>query len=252
MVTIFVARWKVLMKQLMSKYSKIFPKQNLTVTAAIAVIVGLIVCFEASSLFSKKKPSINSPRFLVARRDLPSGHPISLVDLALAGERSLKEMPRGAMTDQDLHLLKGAYLKQAISEGSVVALDALNLSASVTGLGVAVPKGKRACRLRAESGMEVRPGERIDILLVPKNIHDMPILLVEGALIIQAGEARGEEPRNLVVAVSRVEVAILEKAEQRGKLKIVLRNPGDRFSAGSHSHSLLRVHRGRPKVEIIE
>lgn len=240
------------MKPLMSKYSKLFPKQNLTMTAAIAVIVGLIVCFEASSLFSKR-PSINSPRFLVARRDLPSGHPVSLVDLALAGELSLKKIPRGAMTDQDLHLLKGAYLKQAISEGSVVALDGLNLSASVTGLGVAVPKGKRAYRLRAESGMEVRPGERIDILLVPKSTHDMPILLVEGALIIQAGQIRGEELEcNLVVAVSAMEVAILEKAEQRGKLKIALRNPGDYFSAGSHSNSLLRVQRGRPKVEILE
>jgi hypothetical protein len=209
----------------------------------LGVSVGIF--FEVNSFFSKPEISLSEPRYLAARRDLPEGFPVNFLDFTAVPRSRLKvSLPKGALTDQDLHLLKGAVFRTSVSEGALLTLDQLQLSPRWIGLGGVVPQGLRAYPLRPLNSLPVGQGDKIDILLVSG--PDPGSSLVEGALVLQAGFR--DPDFEVIVALSTDDIALLEKAQQRGKLSIALRNPQE--APASRRNLKQRSRKAKSNIEI--
>jgi Flp pilus assembly protein CpaB len=193
--------------------------------AAIAVISGAAACWQARYLMTAEAPRISDPRYLFLVRDLPKGQPIQFADLTPGYFRGTPgELPRGAVTDQDLEWVKGAVLRQAVVSGQCLTFAMLELRAGTGPIGKRIPRGMRAYELEVDRGVRVQAADSIDILSVPSR-GEAPTTLVEGAVVLAADRAGGGLA--VTVALEPDEVAWVEKAAQTGKLKIALRNPDD-------------------------
>jgi len=234
---------------------KLFPlrgkKYYWVCVVTTAVVVGLIVCFEARVLLRSSKASIKDPRFLMVRRALDQGHAIHFMDLTLVRRSRLTgEIPAGALTDQDLPILKGAILKEPRSQGEILTLGGVQLSPAIAGLGSSVPKGKRAYLLDVPNSVQVRIGDKVDVFLSPDNPWELPMALVEETLVLQV--AYREDVGQVIVALSSAEIRILEKARQKGKLTLVLRNPEDKApSRNKSSGKFLKQAIKTPRIEVL-
>ena len=232
---------------------RLLKTQPLALTLALGGLVGLVVSAEAGSHWLERPHPMSEPRYLVARRALTAGEPIDFLDFALWYARDVGPIPRGALTDQDLDLLKSAVLESDLAEGAVLT------AAKVSGPGgrvlsaTAIPKGKLAYSFSAYDALMARGGDHIDILLEPES-RSSASTLVEDALVLEALPPTddGETPssRGLVVALGREEIELLENARHRGRLKIVLRNPQDSAQGLSSRHQLPEA-RTKRAVEIL-
>ena len=90
----------------------------------------------------------------------------------------------------------------------------------------------------------------MDIHLKPHEVNELPLTLVEGALVLQVAKLKGI--LDCVVAVLQHEIQIMEKAQQRGTLTITLRNP-DEFpsdEAKSRRKRIFKKRQRKTKIEI--
>jgi Flp pilus assembly protein CpaB len=226
-------------------YWQKFGKKQGWVTGVVAVGAALAICLEVNSYLSGREIALIESRYLVARRDLPEGFPVNFLDfIAVARSRLKVALPKGALTDQDLHLLKGAIFRSAVSEAEVLCLDQLQLSSRWVGLGSAVPKGFRAYPLHPLNPLPVGQGDKIDIL--PVSGPDSGTPLVEGVLVLQAGFR--DPDFEVIVALSSPDIELLEKGQQKGKLSIALRNPHEAPSARRQGKP--RSRKAKSTVEI--
>lgn len=187
--------------------------------AVIGLLIVGVVGMEAWSSFSPPvSPEV--PRYLVARRTLQAGEPIHGVDFSMAA----RDQPvSGGLTDQDLHLLRGARANREVARGDVLKLTSVDLSPLLTGMARAVPRGHRAYLVTTNFPVPAMPGDRVDVLLTPAAEGVVPEVVAENALVLHArGRAGFGET---LVAVPAGRIPWLEKAQQHGKLTLVLRNP---------------------------
>lgn len=206
--------------------------RRLIVTALAATASLLVMTWIAGKLTSRKDFAITEPRYLITRRALPQGNPAHFLDLTAVPRSQVEgDLPAGALTDQDLHLVKGATFRQAMAARSFITVAMLHLSANVSHLGSTIPKGLRAYSLRPANELKVAPGDRVDIFVNPADARELPIILADGAPVLQAGTRDGIF--EVVAAVSAEQVEWLEKGKQRGKLNIALLNPQDRSTKNS-------------------
>jgi len=218
---------------------------------AAGAIVVIVVWFEIATTWSDSG-AVESPRYLIAKRRLLKGNPISFSDLTtrIEDEGVAANVAADRLTDQDLPLLKGAFLKKTLVAGEPVTLSQLELSPAVAGLGGSVPKGLRAYAIRPSPTLNLRRGDRIDVLLSSTPEEPVATLLLEDVAVLDVGQR--EEEFEVIVAVSGWEIQILEKAQQKGKLNIALRNPHETASTGESPGRRLLAPRAKKKgVEII-
>lgn len=169
------------------------------------------------------------PRYLVASRDLPTGHPLGVKDMELrtgAGE----VLPAGVYTDQKLHWVLGRQLLEEVKAGAWIREEILDGDLKRT-LSRRVPSGFRAYSLVIESRLPVAAGDAVDVVFRSQNEGEIPVTLIEGVEIL---EADLEEER-LVVAVRPNEVPLLEKAQQSGKLTVALRSAKEGMTRGKRN-----------------
>jgi Flp pilus assembly protein CpaB len=224
---------------------------KLKLTAIVPILVGIVVCAEAASLLSAKTRRIEEPRYLVARRELPAGQPVTSIDFTLADAGGLGgEVPPGALTDQELHHLKGAATRTPLKAGQCLTRDDVRWPDPPEPLAKAVPRGLRAYSLDGDPGLEIRAGDRVDVVLNPSDEKSPPFPLVEAALVLRIGR-QGD----LVVAVSSPQIQLLEKAKRQGKLTVVLRNPSDdsplQSGIGARRARGPRPQKGRHSIEVL-
>ncbi|MCB0406105.1 MAG: hypothetical protein KDD51_15095 [Bdellovibrionales bacterium] len=188
-------------------------------------------------------PPLETPiRYLVARYDLAEGHLLQLSDFKLAtGIRD----EHGAISDQELHLIKGARLRAQLSANRVLRQAHLLLSASVTGLARSVPRGYRAYQIMLSERIFVGAGDFVDVVSAPADFLP-PEIVAESLEVLQV--RTGREMSVLVVAVHRNEIGKLEMAQQRGKLSIALRNPQDHIRVAEQRH---KKRKPRPTIEVL-
>lgn len=222
-----------------------------SLTLVIGGLVGLVVCLEARSFFSARAQGIRDPRYLVARRELSAGQAVHFLDFTFSHQQNVA---KGALSDQDLPLLRGATLNRTVKEGEILCIDALQRPFDSTALGASIPRGLRAYPIRPSNSLSVRRGDRVDVLLEPESPSEMPFALLEGPLVLQVdvdADSRGSE--EVVLALSSDDIQLLEKAHQRGKLTIALRNPSDEAPAAGRQtrHHLWRSAKRRPQIEIL-
>ena len=196
----------------------------------VPLIVGVIICIEVRAYFSAKS-SIEEPRYLVARRNVPAEQPITSIHFTLVTQSASSDpIPKDALTDQDLYLVKGGFTNTALRTGQPLTLSMVNLPSSPEALGKLVPRGMRAYTLRETDTFDVRPGDRVDIHLNPSDERAYPVTLAEGIAVLRT------TPSELIVAVTSSQIQLLEKGRRKGRLTIVLRNPQETVPTDSSNH----------------
>jgi len=212
-----MAAIKTVMRQLMRR-----PR---TFLAGIALLTSICLCLEYWAM--TRRENSHGTFCLVMRRDLPEGTLLSLLDVAVAQQRSVGA-PGGALTDQDLEFIRGATLKKGLSRNDVLTWASIDPPLAL-GLGRKVPQGKRAYYLPVEGGLRVRRGDAVDIIFTPRDENDSPLVLVEEALVLEV--TRNNKQPETVLALSQQDIETVEKGRQTGKLNLALRNPLEKAPA---------------------
>jgi hypothetical protein len=191
-------------------------------TVAVCIAIGTVVCAEVVKYWNDPRFRLEDPRYLVARRALVTGNAVSFLDFGLSPDVGADA---DALTDQDVEILKGAKMASPLAVGEVLTRRHLAIPEGRPRLGARIPKGMRAYVVHPFEPPALRTGDKVDIVLSPGSALDTPLILVEGATILDAG-FRGEQ-FEAVLAVTAEEIQVVEKGKQRGKLKLALRHPDD-------------------------
>ena len=236
-------------KEFLIKTLSIFLKKQGKTSLWICLIIGGITCFELASLFPQSF-DISDPRVLVSVRSLQEGEMLSVIDFGFKQVRAVDL--KNALTDQDLYLLEGARLKKSIENKEVLMKDNLILPKRSSSLSLKIPKGMRSYTIQPDNTVPLRGGDKIDVLWQQGGTKDTPLSLIEGATVLNYKE-QGEHQK-IIIAVKSVDLPVLEKAREYGKLTIALRNPEE--EDGDISMRVMKNHpffRGRKKqvIEII-
>ena len=169
--------------------------------------------------------SVNAPRYLITKREIQESEPVTILDLTYDFER-----PPGEgffLTDQDLGIFKGASAKRRLSSGVGVRIEDLWLPGASTGVSGLVPRGFNAYEMAHEGGLPLRAGEKVDVLYVSEKKPSMPVLLVEGALVLGHRHQASGQGSETTMALTQEEIALMEKSRQMGKLIVSVKSRGD-------------------------
>ena len=181
---------------------------------AIALLGTLVISIHSGG----REGSESGPQVLVAQRDMAVGTPVLPLDFRYESRTGQE----GAVTDQQWHKLRGAVLRRSLSSGDALLWrDLTVVHGKNLRLGERVPQGRRAYGIRPANELDVFPGDWVDILEAPRNGVARP--LFDSVKILQVARIHGEF--SVTIAVTSHDIAVLEKAEQRGKLLIALQNP---------------------------
>jgi Flp pilus assembly protein CpaB len=229
---------------------KFLRRQPFGVSLLLSALVGVAIAAEVSGWHETQR--ISDPRYLVAKRDLHTGEALGLTDFGLATRGALGgQVPPGSITDQDLELVRGAWLESDLTEGEVLTLSALRSPSQRLSRG-AIPAGFLAYPLRAESSLPVLKGDQVDLILRPDLREESPETLVENAriLTVERSAEPGEAP-TLILALRQEDVELVEKAQQRGKLRLALRSPKDASRGSRHKRRRTSARRSHSRIEIL-
>jgi Flp pilus assembly protein CpaB len=189
----------------------------------VALLVGGAVFWEVRAAVVAGSRRLSDPRYLVAARDLALGLPVSLSDLSFRHADS-EPVPKGAITDQELHLLSDSAWARPLGKGDWVTWSVV--AAAHQGVGATVPRGMRAHGLELKTGPQVFPKDRIDVLWLPsdpRNPAAGATLIVENVQVLRV--KRDGARQSLVLAVTPDDIPVLEKAAGSGTLSLSVRNP---------------------------
>jgi len=238
---------------------------------AIALVLGLVAAFMARGMFAGKPieaivvtsaPTTSS--VIVAKSTIMPGTLLT-VDLLTVGEIAGTVKPEGSFTD--LSALLGRVNRVQLLRGQTVMDAFLAPVGTGSGLQALVPEGMRAitidinevtglagmltpgCRIDILSTLdndEKKPGtarailENIKVQAVGTKTSDAPVELAEG-------EVRREEhvmPRTVTLLTTPEQAEMIELAGTVGRLRLVLRAPGDEASANSSGVTLTQLKGG--------
>lgn len=218
------------------------------VTSASLLIIGN----EIWRLERERLTSLHDPRYLVANRRISEGELLTLLDFGYTlkvPESNVSETVW--FTDQDLEQLKGATARREILSGAHLSWDDVSASPRRVGFSKILPKGFNAYSLVQSEPMVLRRGEKVDVLFVSQNSMGLPVLLAEEALVLD--HVNGPQGSVSTLALTRDEIALMEKAKQTGKLKLSVRSSKDHPNRRV-TKSLPGSRRSRPqkmRVEIL-
>lgn len=218
---------------------------NTKQTYAVAAACGLLAAVFAFFWFSGKERALEemsapSPA-LVAARYVPSGTRIEK-DMV-----EVKQVPRAFIQPGALKSFEEAEGQVALAPlapGEQVLANKL----TVTGvaLALAVPPGKRAVTLAVDPAGGVagllKPGDLVDVLATVEDGNTFKTaVLVQAAPVLAVGRNFSAQPvksdgalfgdsqaDTVTIAASLFESQQLTHIEQTGRIKLVLRGPGDR------------------------
>lgn len=178
--------------------------------AALALALGVAI-----DLWRRSPPGDHGTRWLVARHPVPIGQSITAIDFAV---RTGAEAPPDALSDGDLHRLRGFRTTRPLDEGAYLVRSAVAPAPEVS-LGRRLPFGTRAYVLDRPAGLPLAVGDRVDVLggdesRAARIAENLPIIAVsdDGAP---------------VAAVPEAVVRVLEETRRRGAMAVVLRRPDE-------------------------
>jgi pilus assembly protein CpaB len=190
----------------------------------------------------------NLSTVVVAKQDIPSGTAIK--ESMLKEETVYKDMlqPRAATSiDRAIDKITLA----PISKGEQVLLNKITLSGQEGSLSMKVPSGKRAITIPVDNissvGGMVRPGDHVDIVgMVPipavnaegKQVTQMTTMpLFQDVLVLAVGQEFTSIPGTkkeekavsavITLALSVQEANLTAFVQEQGRIRLILRSPGD-------------------------
>ncbi len=193
------------------------------------------------SLRAEKEHGL-SRRLLIADRDVPAGSPVTSFFFGMMREVvSGEPTPSDAVSDQELHLLKGTLVNLPIRRGEILRRSHLKLADPPKRMSEQIPLGSRAYLLEVHSGItSVKPGDKVDVLV--SSASSARLTVVENIVVL---EVHGD--RDLTLAVTVAEMENLELARGQGTFGVVLRNPKD---SRKGSGRFQRVIPGKPSIPV--
>jgi pilus assembly protein CpaB len=168
---------------------------------------------------------------------------IALGEVVTQGALALRDLPQRYVEERhvaaaDLERVLGARLTTELHGGSTLLwsdLDVMQEGRSLAGL---VRAGMRAYALpEADVSFDglLRPGDRVDVLWTAAEGGEASVVL-ESALVLTVGanlgsdgegEVRRARAGRVTLSVTSEQAAGLSRYQQRGRLKLLLRNPQD-------------------------
>ena len=190
----------------------------------------------------------NLTTVVVAKQDIPAGTAIKesmLVETTLS--RNMVQ-PRSAVS---IDRVVDKITIAPIAKGEQVLLNKVTISGEIGSLSMKVPSGKRAVTVSVDNissvGGMLRPGDHVDIVgMVPipamnadgKQVNQLATMpLFQDVLVLAVGQdfmntqgAKKEEKLAspvITFALSPQEANLIVFVQEQGKIRLVLRSPGD-------------------------
>ena len=187
---------------------------------------------------------------VVAKQDILAGATIKESMLAEVTVNKNIVQPRSAIS---IDRVVDKIAIAPISKGEQVLLNKVTMSAEVGSLSMKVPSGKRAVTVSVDNissvGGMIRPGDHVDVVgMVPipamntegKQVNQLATMpLFQDVLVLAVGQefmsaqgARKDEKAGSVspaitFALSPQEANLIVFVQEQGKIRLVLRSPGD-------------------------
>lgn len=209
-------------------------KQKNLVMLGVAVGCGLVAAIAVAKLSAGSSRAPDTIKVLVAKKDLPVQ--TKLDSKELDNLLTWADMPRNlvpADAVSSLDDVKDKELNRTLKTGNPVAYSDLGLIA-----GIALPDGHkqitfRSSQVDAVAGF-VRPGSKVDVMYVERTaagkaraaiiLKDMLVLAVNMVDRLKDGSGPAiPQVESVSLAVTDKQATILALAEDKGKLKLVLR-----------------------------
>ena len=209
-------------------------KQKNLVMLGVAVGCGLVAAIAVAKLSAGSSRAPDTIKVLVAKKDLPVQ--TKLDSKELDNLLTWADMPRGlvpADAVSSLDDVKDKELNRTLKTGNPVAYSDLGVAP-----GIALPDGHkqitfRSSQVDAVAGF-VRPGSKVDVMYVERTsagkaraaiiLKDMLVLAVNMVDRLKDGTGPAiPQVESVSLAVTDKQATILALAEDKGKLKLVLR-----------------------------
>jgi pilus assembly protein CpaB len=209
-------------------------KQKNLVMLGVAVGCGLVAAIAVAKLSAGSSKAPDTIKVLVAKKDLPVQTKLDAKELD--NLLTWADMPRGLVPADavaSLDDVKDKELNRTLKTGNPVAYSDLGI-----GAGIALPDGHkqitfRSSQVDAVAGF-VRPGSKVDVMYVERTaagkaraaiiLKDMLVLAVNMTDRLKDGQGPAiPQVESVSLAVTDKQATILALAEDKGKLKLVLR-----------------------------
>jgi pilus assembly protein CpaB len=203
---------------------------------------------EAKKIVAQSQKNLTT--VVVAKQDIPAGATIKESMLAEATLNRNMVQPRSAVS---IDRVVDKIAIAPISKGEQVLLNKVTISGEVGSLAMKVPSGKRAVTVSVDNissvGGMLRPGDHVDIVsMVPiptmnaegKQVNQLATMpLFQDVLVLAVGQeftnvpvATKEEKAAsaspvITFALSPQEANLIVFVQEQGKIRLVLRSPGD-------------------------
>jgi len=203
---------------------------------------------EAKKIVAQSQKNLTT--VVVAKQDIPAGATIKESMLAEATLNRNMVQPRSAVS---IDRVVDKVAIAPISKGEQVLLNKITISGEVGSLAMKVPSGKRAVTVSVDNissvGGMLRPGDHVDIVgMVPipttnaegKQVNQLATMpLFQDVLVLAVGQeftnvqvAKKEEKAAsaspvITFALSPQEANLIVFVQEQGKIRLVLRSPGD-------------------------
>ena len=225
----------------------------------IGGVCGLIAVFLINNYIQQKteeaKKAVaqsqkNLTTVVVAKQDIPAG---AVLKESMLGEVTLSRNMVQSRSAVSIDRVVDKIAIAPISKGEQVLLNKVTISGEVGSLAMKVPAGKRAVTVSVDNissvGGMLRPGDHVDIVgMVPipsmnadgKQVNQLATMpLFQDVLILAVGQefmnaqvAKKEERVSsaspiITFALSPQEANLIVFVQEQGKIRLVLRSPGD-------------------------
>ncbi|HEX3149035.1 MAG TPA: Flp pilus assembly protein CpaB [Gemmataceae bacterium] len=215
-------------------------KQKNLAMLGVAVGCGLVAAVAVAKLSAGGKTGPETVKVLVAKKDLPVQTPLDEKDidnLLQWADMPKNFVPPDAVTD--IETVKGKSLTRTLKQGNPVAITDLG-SLKV----LEIPAGFKAFTVKCSPvdavGGFAKPGSKVDVMFVEKTgtgktraaiiLQDMLVLaLNQTNTVDEKTGAAVSQVESVSMAVTDKQARLIALADERGKLKLVLRNrtPGE-------------------------
>lgn len=238
------------------------PKGAVALTVILALLTAGAVYVYISQV-EQTAAHIETVPVIVAKRDIPARTTITPEML----ER--KQIPKELAVAGGFSVagnLTGRIAKERILAGEAVREDRLVPEGEKASLPYRIPQGKRAISIAIDEvtgvGNLIRPGDNVDVLVTFSTDvanKDVTLLLLQNIPVLAVGQeqngkqdAKAEPPKTATLEVTPAEGEKLTLAEERGRLRLMLRPALDETkvpSDGTIYDDILPLPRVTPAVK---